>query len=226
MWNNDGYDNNDNNNGSWNNDGYNGGGQGGGNNDDMWKHDGYDNSENNNGGGGNDDWVGDGHDDNYSGSVDYSDGDDDGSTYITADDQWTADGWTENNLGTNKSGNAAEGGDKVDPAPFILGALVAGVIGAAFVVTRKRRQDQDDAHPLEGSLKKRMRLFSGGVLSRKKRPILNDDVEEANGNTPAFIEIGNVHDEMSLAGSVKSTRSYVSRTSGAYKAPTETFSNE
>lgn len=136
MWNNDGYDNNDNNNGSWNNDGYNGGGQGGGNNDDMWKHDGYDNSENNNGGGGNDDWVGDGHDDNYSGSVDYSDGDDDGSTYITADDQWTADGWTENNLGTNKSGNAAEGGDKVDPAPFILGALVAGVIGAAFVVTR------------------------------------------------------------------------------------------
>ena len=50
--------------------------------------------------------------------------------------------------------------------------------------TQKRRRQMQDGHPLEGSLKKRMRMFAGS-LRRKGEP-LNPN------NAPEFIEISSV----------------------------------
>lgn len=53
------------------------------------------------------------------------------------DDKWTDDGWNSNNL---DNGGSAAGttfiGTAKSIAPFLIGALVAGFIGAAFVVMR------------------------------------------------------------------------------------------
>ena len=49
------------------------------------------------------------------------------------DDAWTADGWEQSNL----SGASLASGNRSTPIwPFVLGAMVAGVMGAAFVVAR------------------------------------------------------------------------------------------
>ena len=50
---------------------------------------------------------------------------------------------------------------------------------------KRRRQMQDGNHPLEGSLKKRMRMFAGS-LRRKGGEPLNPE------NAPEFIEISSV----------------------------------
>lgn len=76
--------------------------------------------------------------------------------------------------------------------------------------TQKRRQDEEDNHPLEGSLKKRMKLFSGGVFGKKNKGILDNEVEA----TPSFIEISSVGRD---DASVKSQTSRVSKSS--YQAP-------
>jgi len=184
-----------------------------------------DSSSSSGGGGGSDSSTKNGGDDAVSISDDestyYSNGgDDDGSAYVSGGDQWQADGWEQNNLG-NRDGASGAGLSAGNIAPFVIGALIAGVMGAAFVVTRKRRQEQEDAHPLEGSLKKRMKLFSGGVFRRKKKGMLDDDVEEGGGGTPAFVEIS----------SVQSGASVMSGTDGGYIAPKESsviegFDNE
>lgn len=52
------------------------------------------------------------------------------------DDQWGSDGWSASNLDSGNS-FASKSGNKSTPVwPFIVGALVAGVIGAAFIVSR------------------------------------------------------------------------------------------
>jgi hypothetical protein len=73
----------------------------------------------------------------------------------------------------------------------------------AFFFSQKRRKQQEDGHPLEGSLKKRMRLFAGGL--GKKKGILDDEV------APEFIEIASV-------GS-KGMKNGASTRAGHYNAP-------
>lgn len=102
------------------------------------------------------------------------------------DDQWGSDGWSASNLDSGNS-FASKSGNKSTPVwPFIVGALVAGVIGAAFIVSRRKRREED-SHPLDGSIKKRQKLFSG--FSRNKKGALNEDFDNEEGK-PNFIEIG------------------------------------
>ncbi len=56
---------------------------------------------------------------------------DDGSSVVS--NGWGSDGWAENNLNEARM----DGGNKSVPIwPFVVGAMVAGLVGAAFVVTR------------------------------------------------------------------------------------------
>lgn len=101
-------------------------------------------------------------------------------------DGWSNDGWESSNLdnGGAKSGAGSSVGVSAKSiVPFVVGALVAAAIGVMFVVALKRRRQLQDGHPLEGSLKKRMRLFAGGI---RRRGALNDEV------APEFIEISSV----------------------------------
>ena len=69
-----------------------------------------------------------------------------------------------------------------------------------MVYEQKKRQDED-AHPLEGSLKKRMKLFSGGVF--RKKSMLDDDLEEGGGaeqQQPSFVEISSVNEHSHQIG--------------------------
>jgi len=123
-------------------------------------------------------WKGDGYDD---------------STQAVQDDTtssgWGADGWSSSNLNTN---GAAYASKEVENAgglpiwPFVVGALVAGVMGAIFVVSRRKRREEHNDHPLDGAIKKRQRLFAG--FSRKKQGALNEDFDNEDGE-PNFIEI-------------------------------------
>lgn len=170
------------------------------------------NNKNGNGGGG-----GGGDDDKYA---------------DMADDAWSADGygddqWQESELGRG-SGAGGNNSAATNIGPFLLGALAAGIIGAALMVTRKRRQEQEENHPLEGSLKKRMKLFNGGVFRKKKGPTLNGEIAGAE-SAPAFIEISSIRSGISRGGGDDmSVKSGVSKSAGSYKAPAEPaiFENE
>lgn len=133
------------------------------------------------------------------------------------------------------SGSIESGSSAKSIGTFIFVALAAGVAGAAFMVSRKNRDEEEHNHPLEGSLKKRMKLFTGGVF-RKPRVggSLNIPGDDGNGNTPAFIEIASVRTGLSSRGggvgadnsSVISASSGVSETSSrasSYVAPVETL---
>ena len=76
---------------------------------------------------------------------------------------------------------------------------------------QKRRQAEDNAHPLEGVLKKRMKLFTGGIF-QKKRGMLDDDIigHDEVANNPAFVEISSVSSEQQLTPS---------RSNSSYAAP-------
>ena len=93
---------------------------------------GGDSSYSNNGDGeysNNDGWSADGHDgSNYSGDVDYTNGD--GST------TWSDDAWNSSNLDNGNANGSTFEVNAQSIVPFLVGALVAGVIGAAFVVSR------------------------------------------------------------------------------------------
>ena len=87
------------------------------------------------GGGDDDDW---GSSSGGGGNSGGGNGDDDGAGSF-ADDQWNADGWESSNL---DNGGTMTGGVKVGSSetmniwPFIVGALVATVVGTAFVASR------------------------------------------------------------------------------------------
>jgi hypothetical protein len=53
--------------------------------------------------------------------------------------------------------------------------------------TLQRKRREEDSHPLDGSIKKRQKLFSG--FSRNKKGALNEDFDNEEGK-PNFIEIG------------------------------------
>lgn len=125
-------------------------------------------------------WNGDGHDD---------------STQPVQDDAtsstsgWGADGWSASNLDANGAAYASkevENSGGMPVWPFVVGALVAGVVGAMFVVSRRKRREEQNDHPLDGAIKKRQRLFSG--FSRKKQGALNEDFDNED-DQPNFIEI-------------------------------------
>lgn len=178
--------------------------------------------------------------DSYSKNSNGDGGNDDAMADVSYDDKydWNGDGhdndWTQSELGNgdNYQGTGSSAGAAVNVGIFLVGAAVAAVVGAALMATRKRRQEDEENHPLEGSLKKRMKLFSGGVF-RKKGPALNGDVAE--DGAPAFIEISSVRSGMSRGGagddmSIKSGMSRASGVSktGSYRAPAESaiFENE
>ena len=102
------------------------------------------------------------------------------------DDTWGTDGWVGNNLNSSYATKGVNNAGGVPIWPFIVGALVAGVVGAAFVVSRRKRRVEQDEHPLDGAVKKRQRLFSG--FSRKKKGALNEDFDNED-DAPQFVEI-------------------------------------
>jgi hypothetical protein len=97
---------------------------------------------------------------------------------------------------------------------YLVVLCLTFIVSSPNLILQKRREQQEDNHPLEGSLKKRMKLFSGGVFQRKKNGALADDIEAGN-DTPAFIEISSVRSGMSNG---QAGRSVVVRTP-SYKAP-------
>lgn len=88
----------------------------------------------------NDAWAADGYDSSSSGNGNNNNGDSSSSSSSSSGngDEWNADGWESSNLGNGSSNGAGSSmGLKADSIiPFIVGALVAGVIGAAIVVAR------------------------------------------------------------------------------------------
>lgn len=120
-------------------------------------------------------WDDDGHTDDNAANVEYD------------DDAWANDGWTSNNLdqGSSYASTEVQNGKPTPVWPFLVAALVAGCVGAMFVVSRRKRRIEMDQHPLDGAVKKRQRLFSG--LSKKQNSLAANDFE--NDDKPSFIEI-------------------------------------
>jgi len=162
--------------------------------------------------------------------------DDDGNLYFEADDGYEysgegGDGWESNELGGGTKGTAGiRSTSGQNMWKFVVGAMMAGMVGAVLVVFRRRRQQEEENHPLEGSLKKRMKLFNGGVRNKRGTDMDND-------GTPAFIEISSIKSSGSTTSgrtrsidtaSVKSSRSNAG-SMGSYRAPQEQpaiFENE
>ena len=126
------------------------GGGGGSWTNDGWASDGYDadgstenasdgSSSSSSSSSNNDAWAADGYDSSNSGNGNNNNGDSSSSSSSSGNgDEWNADGWESSNLGNGSSNGAGSSmGLKADSIiPFIVGALVAGVIGAAIVVAR------------------------------------------------------------------------------------------
>ncbi|KAL3783437.1 hypothetical protein ACHAWO_011919 [Cyclotella atomus] len=126
-------------------------------------------------------WSDDGH-----GGNDDAAATDDAANVQGDDDKWANDGWTSNNLdqGSSYASTEVQNGKSTPVWPFLLAALVAGCIGAAIVVTRRKRRAEMSEHPLDGAVKKRQRLFNG---FNKKNGLAAEDFE--NEDKPNFIEI-------------------------------------
>ena len=56
--------------------------------------------------------------------------------------------------------------------------------------TQHKRKASDESHPLDGVLKKRLKLFSGGLFNHRKDA--NDEDDDAK---PSFIEISDIQQE-------------------------------
>eukprot|EP00804_Cyclotella_cryptica_P003381 CCRYP_021188-RA/>CCRYP_021188-RA protein AED:0.10 eAED:0.10 QI:213/1/1/1/1/1/2/412/218 len=96
-------------------------------------------------------------------------------------DSWGTDGWSDDAWGSDGHTTAyasrqAQSGSGMSVWPFAIGALVASVIGAAFVIIRRKQRAQ-----LGGS----NNAFSS-FFSWKKQGALNDDF---HNDEPNFIEI-------------------------------------
>jgi hypothetical protein len=104
------------------------------------------------------------------------------------DDAWQNDGWSSNNLdqGSSYASTEVQNGKSTPVWPFLVAALVAGVIGAMFVVSRRKRRLDQEEHPLDGAVKKRQRLFAG--MSKKKGALV-EDFDNEEETRPNFIEI-------------------------------------
>lgn len=123
-----------------------------------------------------------GADGDADGGSDGANGDDSSNVEAdSSDDQnyQAGDGWKSNNLETGGSSNTTVW-------PFVVAAMVAGLVGTAFIVKRKNREEGQETQPIEESLKKRMKLFQ-----KKKRGLLNDDVV-VDHESPQLIEISRV----------------------------------
>ena len=114
---------------------------------------------------------------------------DDGKAGWGDDDGWYDDGWTSSNLDQGSYATGTDMNGKTTPIwPFLVAALVAGVIGAIFVVSRRKRRIQESGHPLDGAVKKRQRLFAGMNTRNRKQGALNEDFDNED-EKPNFIEI-------------------------------------
>jgi len=120
----------------------------------------------------NDDVNGGGGDDNFVGSDDAE-----STQYLS------------NNSG-NGNANAAQinSGKSMPVWPFLVAALTVGVVAAALMA-KKRKQARRGNHALNGSIKRRMQLFSGGV-PRKEKPAAESSLYENDyENEPSFVEM-------------------------------------
>jgi len=147
-----------------------------------------------------------------------------------ADDNYS---WESSNLdnGAGSSVSIGGGSSAKSIGAFIFVAMAAGLAGAAFMVSRKNREEEENNHPLEGSLRKRMKLFTGGVL-RQPRMGGSLNIPGVDDN-PSFIEIASVRTGLSSRGGVGAdTNSVISAASGvsetssrasSYVAPVETL---
>jgi hypothetical protein len=108
-------------------------------------------------------WSDDGHTD---------DGTDDAPIQYD-DDAWQNDGYASNNLQGSYATKAVQNDASTPVWPFLLAALVAGVVGVAFVVLRRKKR-QSEADDSSVASTKRRRLFNFG---RKKQGALNEDFD-------------------------------------------------
>ncbi|KAL3783443.1 hypothetical protein ACHAWO_011925 [Cyclotella atomus] len=98
---------------------------------------------------------------------------------VVYDDAWSDDGWTANAAATNNASyatSAVQNSSSTPVWPFLVAALVAGVVGVMFVVSRrKRRSDAEESlNETATTTKSRKRLFNFG---RKKKGSINDDFD-------------------------------------------------
>jgi len=95
-----------------------------------------------------------------------------------------------NNSG-NGNGNAQaqiNSGKSMPVWPFLVAALTVGVVAAALMA-KKRKQARRGNHALNGSINRRMQLFSGGV-PRKEKPAAESSLYENDyENEPSFVEM-------------------------------------
>jgi hypothetical protein len=91
---------------------------------------------------------------------------------------------------SNGSGHASQvkGAKSMPVWPFLVAALTVGVVAAALMA-KKRKKARQGNHALNGSIKRRMELFSGG-LHRKEKPAAASPLYENDyENEPSFVEM-------------------------------------
>lgn len=89
-------------------------------------------------------------------------GNDDGSG--SGEDQYL---YNEYN-GGNGNVNQITGGKSISVWPIIIAAIAIGAVAAALVATKKRKRSEQPDHVLNGSVRKRMELFRGGMFRKEQ----------------------------------------------------------
>jgi hypothetical protein len=100
---------------------------------------------------------------------------DDATAAVEYDDGWSDDGWT-SNASASYASKGIQNSASTPVWPFLVAALVAGVVGVMFVVSRrKRRSDAEESlNGTAATSSKRKRLFNFG---RKKKGSLGEDFD-------------------------------------------------
>jgi hypothetical protein len=146
-----------------------------------------------NGGGAwyNDDGVNGGNAANGGNGYSYGGNDDEtgGSSYgYGGNDDANKNMYLSNNGNGNGSASQVNGAKRVPVWPFLVAALAVGVVAAALMANKRKKARQGN-HALNGSIKRRMELFSGG-LHRKQKPAAESSLSENDyENEPTFVEM-------------------------------------
>ena len=168
----------------------------------AWGEDGYKSASSGNGD--------DGDNENSSGNSWYDDdagnsggGSDDGNSgddaYGGSDDE-ARNSYLSNNNGNGGNAVQINSGKSMPVWPFLAAALVVGVVAAALIANR-RKQARRGNHALNGSIKRRMELFSGG-LPRKEKPAAESSLYENDyENEPSYVEMGGPEEQTPAAES-------------------------
>eukprot|EP00986_Skeletonema_menzelii_P000804 scaffold237_cov146-Skeletonema_menzelii.AAC.7 len=144
---------------------------------------------------------------NYGGGSDENYGENAEEEENSGDDAYVGSDDSEKNQylsnSNGKGGNAVQinSGKSMPVWPFLVAALAVGVVAAALIANRRKKARRGN-HALNGSIKRRMELFSGG-LPRKEKPAAESSLYENDyENEPSFVEMEDSRKQEPVEGSL------------------------